>query len=486
MPKLYEINTEVFLNQLGNNTRLSSIPKIFFKDLADKGITAVWLMGMWKTSNNLVEKYCFTPDLISEYDRAMPGWKKEDITGSPYAIEDYSVNPDFGSREDLISLHEYLNSIGLKLFLDFIPNHFGADTKYLKENPEYFICGDQSRLSADSSTFYKSPYDDSKIFAHGKDPFFPAWKDTSQINYFEPAARTFMINNLLNVAGLCDGVRCDMAMLVLNHVFENNWGNTVPHQNNFSNLPEFWSEAITKVKNKFPDFIFLAESYWDLEWQLQQLGFDYTYDKRLTDRLASNNIDSIKSHLMADKSFSQKSMRFLENHDEPRAVVKFGIDRSLAAAVITSTIEGMKFYFDGQFEGSSIKLPVQLKRKPIEPVNQKVKNYYDKILSATKEKIFIEGSWKMLNPISAGGNDQSFNNIFAWQWKLNNQISIVAVNYSDSVSYCRLKFDIPAEKSEIKLVDMITDTAYMRSISEIYTQGLFIELQGFQSHIFSL
>lgn len=486
MHKVYEINTKVFLNQLGNNTPLSAIPKNFFKNLADKGITAVWFMGMWKTSKSLVDKYCFAPDLISEYNHALPGWKKEDVSGSPYAIEAYTVNPDFGSREDLINLHAYLNSIGLMLFLDFIPNHFGADTKYLKDNPECFILGDQDRLSSDSSTFFISPYDDSKIFAHGKDPFFPAWKDTVQINYFESETRTFMINNLLTVADLCDGVRCDMAMLVLNHVFENNWGNTIPHHNDFSNLPEFWGDAIKKVKNKFPNFIFLAESYWDLEWQLQQLGFDYTYDKRLTDRLSSNNIDSIKSHLMADKSFSQKSMRFLENHDEPRAVVKFGIDKSLAAAVLISTIEGMKFYFDGQFEGSSIKLPVQLNRKPIEPINQKIKNYYDKILSISKEKIFIEGDWKMLNPISTGENDQSYNNIFAWQWLLNNQIRIVAINYSDSVSYCRLKFDVPIEKSEIKLVDMITDTAYVRSISEIATQGLFIELQSFQSQIFSL
>ncbi len=486
MPKLYEINTEVFLNQIGNNTHLADIPKNFFKELADKGITAIWFMGMWETSNKLVEKYCFSPNLINDYNRAFPGWKKEDITGSPYAIEGYNVNPIFGSRKELVDLRAYLNSIGLKLFLDFIPNHFGADTKYLKDNPEYFIQGDHNRFSADSSTFFISPYDDSKIFAHGKDPFFPAWDDTVQINYFEPDTRNFMINNLLKIADLCDGVRCDMAMLVLNNVFENNWGNTVLYQNNFSNLPEFWSEAIKKVKNKFPDFIFLAESYWDLEWQLQQLGFDYTYDKRLTDRLASNNIDSIKSHLMADKSFSQKSMRFLENHDEPRAVVKFGIEKSLAAAVLISTIEGMKFYFDGQFEGSSIKLPVQLKRKPIEPVNEKVKNYYDKILSVTKEKIFIEGDWQMLNPISTGANDQSFNNIFAWQWKLNEQICVVAINFSNSVSYCRLKFEILTKKNEINLVDMISDTAYVRSISEINTQGLFIKLQSFQSQIFSL
>ncbi len=485
-PKLYEINTRIWIKQFGENAKLRDIPFDYFKSLSHQGINIVWLLGIWKTCYNQVDQYCFTQELISEYSKALPDWKKEDVIGSPFSIDEYSVNPKLGSEEDVIILKEKLNSAGIKLFLDFVPNHFGSGTKYIREAPEYFLAGDDELFVRDRFTFFKSPFDESKIFAHGRDPFFPAWEDTAQLNYFNEDTRSFMINNLIKISKLCDGVRCDMAMLELNNVFENTWLGVLNKQRYAKPDSEFWSTAISAVKKLNPDFIFLAEAYWDLEWQLQQLGFDFTYDKKLTDRLVAKTVSDIKAHLNADKEYQEKSMRFLENHDELRAVEKFGIKESLAAAVLVTTIEGMRLYFDGQFSGKHIKVPIQLGREPEEKTNVLVKQYYDKILNVTKENIFNEGDWQILNAMPVSENNFSFENILAWQWKLGDEVRIIVINYADCTSQCRLKFCVASSRSEILLIDLLNEVKYLRAIDEINTVGLFVELKSYQSHIFKV
>ena len=247
---------------------------------------------------------------------------------------------------------------------------------------------------------------------------------------------------------------------------------------------EFWEEAISAVRKKKKDFIFIAETYWDLEWQLQKLGFDFTYDKRLTDRLVGGDIHSIKDHLRADIEFQQKSVRFLENHDEDRAVVKFGRERSLAAAMIISTIPGMSLFFDGQCDGKRVKLPLQLGREPEEKQDQKVKEAYRKIFSITNRKIFKEGKWRLIEPTEVSEKDRSFENLLAWQWSLDNEMIIVVINYNNSTSRCRIKFDVKDKSDSIILLDIFNEVEYKRSIAEINEKGLFIELKSFNSHVF--
>ncbi|HED05441.1 MAG TPA: glycosidase, partial [Ignavibacteria bacterium] len=340
-------------------------------------------------------------------------------------------------------------------------------------------------LNNDSFTFFRPQVNSQEIFAHGRDPFFPAWTDTIQVNYFNSEAREFMINILLSLTELCDGVRCDMAMLSLNNVFENTWLGSIEHYGNDKPKSEFWEEAIKKVKEKSPEFIFIAEAYWDLEWELQQLGFDFTYDKRLLDRLESDDIQGIREHLEAHKNSQLKSVRFLENHDESRAITKLGKYKSFAATTIISTIQGMKLYYDGQFEGKKIKLPVQLGREPVEKVSTTVSQFYDLILNITKHEIFKFGDWKQLYPESVGENNLSFQNILTWQWKFKNEIRVIVINYSSGTSYCRLKFDITTLNENISLLDLMTDNVFNRSVNEIKTNGLFIELKSYKSHIFA-
>ena len=153
-----------------------------------------------------------------------------------------------------------------------------------------------------------------RFIACGRDPFFPPWRDVAQLNYFNPATREAMIGVLTTIAQHCDGVRCDMAMLVLNDVFAQTWQQRVDL---LWGLPdeEFWPEATRRVP-----MTYLAEVYWDREYQLQQQGFDFTYDKRLLDRLHHGDAAEARGHLQADPGYSAKLARFLENHDEARSV----------------------------------------------------------------------------------------------------------------------------------------------------------------------
>jgi len=482
---MYEINTRVWIKQFEKGTTLSKIPSQVFDELKSKGIELIWLLGIWKTCPELITKCCFSTDLTSSYSKSLQNWTKEDVIGSPFALDEYEVNPGLGSLSDLKILHDTLNSKGLKLVLDFVPNHFSAASRLIKSHPEIFISVEENSFINDPYTFFKAENSSQNFFAHGRDPFFPVWTDTVQINYFSSQARDFMINKLLSLTELCDGVRCDMAMLQLNNVFQNTWLGILNKKNVKKPDDEFWKIAIEKVKNKKNDFLFIAEAYWDLERQLQQLGFDFTYDKKLTDILSADDIAGVKGHLTAGKEYQSKSVRFLENHDETRAVTKFGKTKSFAAAVLICTIQGLKLFYDGQFEGKKIRLPLQLGREPEEKISSQSMEFYSKLLSITKSRIFKIGEWAVIDPLPVSTDNASNEYMFAWQWKLENEYRLVIINYSEKTSYCRIKLRLCTNKENLRLNDLLNNTGYVRQVKEINTTGLFIKLDGYQSHIFS-
>ena len=486
--KLYEINTRVWLrgfDREGRKANLDDVPISYWESLAQKGMDYVWLMGVWKICSSTIEKYCLKDGAVKDsFKIALNDFQVEDVIGSPYAIDRYEVNPLIGTESSIRNTKSVLNKLGLKLILDFVPNHFSADSSLIKSDPYIFLEGDQDALINDATTFYRPFEDDDMVFAHGRDPFFPAWEDTIQVNYFNPDAREFMMKTLMALTRLCDGVRCDMAMLTLNAIFKKTWGRIVSKQNYKPPNDEFWNVCIGRMKDVCPDFIFLAEVYWDLEGRLQDMGFDYTYDKILFDRLYAGDAKDIREHLWADKDFQKRSIRFIENHDEQRAATALGQDKSRAAAVVTSTLQGVHFYYDGQFEGKRIKLPVQLGREPFEAVNSNILNFYTKLLAITSTEIFKKGEWFLLEALASGDGDDSYQNLLTWLWKYADDRCLVVVNYSDEIAYGRIKLDVNEYPEQIEMADMLSEKTYIRSAAEVYRDGLFIKLDPFRSHIF--
>jgi glycosidase len=139
------------------------------------------------------------------------------------------------------------------------------------------------------------------------------------------------------------------------------------------------------VREAYPGFLFLAEAYWDLEWALQQQGFNYCYDKRLYDRILQGPAEQVRLHLLADDQYQHGLLRFVENHDEPRAVSAFGSARSRVAAVTALTQTGARLVHNGQLEGATVHLPVFLGRYPSEPTDPDLITFYRSFLTAVAD-----------------------------------------------------------------------------------------------------
>lgn len=448
---LYEINTRVWRHRFGPNTKLLAVPDAYWKQLQALGIDYIWLMGVWQTGPNILN-YALTPGLQQAYTEALPDWKKEDIIGSPYAIDRYVLHSDLGKPEDLSILKKKLNAFGLKLILDFVPNHFHAETAWLKERPDVFLEADATALEKDQETFFHVESANKRVFAHGKDPYFAAWQDTVQVDYASADTQQFMREQLLSVAAQCDGVRCDMAMLSLPKVFAQTWKETLGSR--AGSIPEFWPKTIEEVKNTHPGFCFLAEVYWDLEWTLQQKGFDYTYDKKLRDRLLTLDANGVMAHLEAAPDFQQKSIRFLENHDEDRILSELGAGQAQAAAMITYCIPGLRFFYEGQWEGRRKRLPVQLGRMPLEwdttffrqkparvplsklpglkAVTPHEPVFYDYLLELIRQPALRDGAWKKV--------DLFGQSVASFQWQSTDQQIWILVNFQQQGVFLELPF----------------------------------------------
>jgi glycosidase len=345
-PSLYQINTRVWLTELsrvlGRPATLDDIPDAELDHLAQMGFDWVWFLSVWQTGMAAQQVSRHNPEWRKEFQETLPDLREEDIPGSGFAITGYTVHKALGGDAALARLRARLQQRGLRLMLDFVPNHMGLDHPWVEEHPDYFIAGTEFDLAraAQNYTWVKRKRGD-LLLAYGRDPYFAGWPDTLQLNYGNPALQEAMIGELRKIAGQCDGVRCDMAMLVLPDVFERTWG---------LRAELFWPKATQRVREKHPDFCFMAEVYWNREWDLQQQGFNYAYDKRLYDRLREHHARPVREHFHAGLDYQDKLARFLENHDEPRAAATFPPGVHKAAAVITFLTPGLRFFHQGQFQ----------------------------------------------------------------------------------------------------------------------------------------
>jgi len=306
-PNLYEINTWVWASELqakyGKKINLGSVPAAEWDAVGDLGLDAVWLMGVWERSPAGIAITNRNDQLWKDFRRALPDFRRDDNVGSPYCVRQYTVAEYLGGTNGLASARQQLAKRGMQLILDFVPNHVAPDHPWAVDHPDYFVQGNRDDLKNARASYLEVS---DKVYACGCDPYFPAWPDVLQLNAFAPGLRKAAADTLSSIANQCDGVRCDMAMLMLNSVFERTWGARAGQR------PEndYWTQVIPAVKQSHPDFVFVAEAYWDLEWELHQQGFDFCYDKRLYDRLEHENAESIRLHRCAELGFQGKLLRF--------------------------------------------------------------------------------------------------------------------------------------------------------------------------------
>ncbi len=394
-PLVYEINTRIWLKKLSiehnRSVTLGNIPDEEFAFFSTCNFDMVWLMGVWKPSKYSKAIATAHNGLRASFLQHIPTVTPEDIASSPYSIPSYTVNEALGGETELLTFREKLNACGIKLMLDFVPNHLALDNAFLPEHPEYFIPICSEEQCQDPKPGYE--YMKETYLAYGKDPYFDPWTDTLQLNYARKETHKMMTENLFKISSLCDAVRCDVAMLVLKSVFNTTWSGLGGIMEE-----EFWEKAIAAVKLRYPGFIFLAEAYWNKEWELQQQGFDFTYDKPFYDYLGNGavNVEKLTGHLLGNWEYQQHLCRFLENHDEPRAAEKIGLNNK-AAALVMLTSPGMHLIHQDQIYGFSKKIPVQLLRQASEASDDKLAKFYQKLFLLQEREVFQEGRIEWLN-----------------------------------------------------------------------------------------
>ena len=482
LPYIYEINTWPWLNQLsleaGRPVDLSTVPDERWAALADAGFDAVWLMGVWARSPAGSAIALDNKQLVQSFQAVLPDYRPEDVVGSPYCVRDYQVDPRLGGRAGLARARAALARHGLGLVLDFVPNHVAPDHPWTRTNPELFVHGTSQELEDDPGSFVAI---DGSVLARGRDPYFPAWPDVVQLNAFSFALRDTVVDTLRDIAEQCDGVRCDMAMLMMNDVFARTWGSrvgTTPAQ-------DYWPAVIPAVRETHPDFRFIAEAYWDLEWALQQQGFDFCYDKRLYDRLVHDGAEAVQGHLNADLGYQRRLVRFVENHDEPRAAATFSRDQARAAAVTTLSQTGARLVHEGQLEGRKVQLPVFLARRPDEQTDLGVHAFYDRLLSALGDGVFRDGEWRLGERRGWDGNE-TWRNLAVWGWRGGESRKLVVVNLGDAP----VSGDVSLPWDDFRgrnwlLDDAASGEAYERSGDDL-CDGLYVALDPWSWHLFDV
>ena len=493
-PSLYQVNTRIWLREFserfGRPATLADIPNEFLDQVASLGFDYVWFLGIWQTGQAGREVSLSHPKWLQEFQATLPDFTKADVSGSPFAVTGYTLHQDFGQEADLVSLKERLQKRKLKLMVDFVPNHTAPDHPWVKQHPELYVQGSEADLEREPHNYRRvETPSGSLILAYGRDPYFADWPDTFQLNYRHPRLREAMAQELLKLAGIADGVRCDMAMLVLPEVFQRTWGErSLPTDGSPPEDEPFWPETIGRVKAKNPGFIFMAEVYWDMEWTLMQQGFDYCYDKSLYDRLLSRDAAAVRAHLWADLAYQNKLVRFLENHDEPRAAHDFPQPVHQAAAVVTYFTPGLRFFHEGQLEGRRIKVSMHLGRRPEEAIDPILEEFYGKLLACLKRSEVRDGRWELLEIRPAWEGNPTWDRFLAYAWEGGTgQRLLVAINYGPSQGQCHVAWPfVDMKGKKVTFKDLMHEARYEWEGDALLYRGLYVDLPPWGFHVFTL
>jgi len=487
---LYLINTRLWINELSEKYNqkitISTIPDAEWKDKFEQ-YDIFWFMGIYQPSEaGLVNAKKYS----DQYRYALPNINSEtDIVASPFAIPDYSPNPliakDWNEWDKMV---DKLHLNNKKVYLDFVGNHTAIDHPWAKSHPEYFIQGDEYQYKNNPNFYIEVENDKGKKYlAHGKDPNFPEWSDTLQLNYAQPEVQKIMEEQLLILADHSDGLRCDMAMLLNSSTFVRTWGWCLnDDQKNYLKQNEFWKKVIPKVKEKAKNngkenFEFMAEAYWEKE----ELGesFDYIYCdefyKNICKTAHGESSDIIKNQIyfLADLPKTRrhyKDVIYIENHDEERAIKSMGRDFSKAAVVVASLIpNSMLMINQGQEDGKMIRPPMQINHFPKENQDLDLKDYYQNIIDLKKTRLFKEGNWQIV--------DANSTKIIAQKvTSPDNKIAaIIYTNLSPDKSYGRLN---DVKNGHAANVYNMNDRRKIVS-DQLRDGGMFIALDSYESQI---
>jgi Alpha amylase, catalytic domain len=495
-PLLYQVNPRMLVGETAGAparaASLDALPDDLFDRAAARGFRWIWMLGVWQTGL-AGQQGARGPASLADLRRSLPDLRDADIVGSPFAIVGYDVHRDFGGDLALARLRERMHHRELRLLVDFVPNHVALDHPWVDAHPEFFIEGDEDDLRGEPKNYVALQTSRGRrIFAHGRDPNFPGWNDTLQLNYRHRGLREAMLAELERIAERADGVRCDMAMLLEPEVIARTWGERAQPRDGTPPVDRsFWPEAIARIRRRHPQFLFVAEAYWDLEWGLQEEGFDFTYDKRLYDRLRAAKARPVREHLQAAPAFRDRTLHFLENHDEPRAAALFPPEIHRAAAVTSFLIPGLRFFHEGQFEGRRAHAAIHLARRTVEKPDEALGAFYERLLACLRRPETHDGVWRLCACRAAWSGNPTWDNFIAFTWQGSGAEAdgklLAVINYGPTRGQCYAEVAFgDLDQGVLLLTDLLGDARYEREGRTLAREGLYLDLPAWGTNVFDV
>jgi glycosidase len=553
MPRLVLIakNVFVWLDQLSRQygypiTTLDQIPDAELEALSARGITGLWLIGLWERSpaSARIKQLSGNPEAVS----------------SAYSLYNYKIAEVLGGDGACEKLKEKAAHHGIRLASDMVPNHMGIDSEWVIQHPEWFLSVDQSPfpsysfngpdLSSDGNVqiqiedhYYERTdaavvfrridkrTDETKFIYHGNDGTSMPWNDTAQLNYLDPIVREKVIQTILEVARKFPIIRFDAAMTLAKKHIQRLWfpepglGGAIPSRAGFAMskaefdraMPnEFWREVVERIEAEVPDTLLLAEAFWLMEgYFVRTLGMHRVYNSafmhmlRIEDNAGYRTL--LKNTLEYEPEILKRFVNFMNNPDERTAIDQFGTgDKYFGICTLMATLPGLPMFGHGQIEGFTEKYGMEYRKAYYqekadeELVNRHVTEIIP--LLYQRELFASVDAFRLFDFLSE--NNQVNENVFAFTNKLEDRKTLVIYNNGYESAHGRINQSVPQtsgknfDKTKIstnivsalglhkkssgylQFRDLTTQLQFVRPVQELINNGFEFKLNGYEHHVF--
>ncbi len=550
MPRLVLLakSTYVWLDQLskqhGRQIRtLDAIPDEELAAIAARGITGLWLIGLWQRSR------------ASEKIKRWRG--NEDAVASAYSLDDYRIADDLGGEDALHDLRTRAWAHGIRMASDMVPNHMGLDSRWVIDHPERFISvgeppypayrfegrnlADDSRIQIRLEDHYWDDSDAAVVFErrdtatgarsylyHGNDGTSFPWNDTAQLDFAKAEVRDVVIQTILDVARRFPVIRFDAAMVLAKKHVERLWypepgaGGAIPSRAEHA-IPkaafdalmpeEFWREVVDRVAAEAPDTLLLAEAFWLLEgYFVRTLGMHRVYNSAFMHMIRDEDNAGyrkvIRETVEFDPAILGRYVNFLTNPDEETAIEQFGTgDKYFGAATLLATLPGLPMVGHGQVEGFTEKYGMEFQRARLEETpNRGLIDHFDaQIVTLFRERQRYAGStdFRLYDVVADGGG--LVEDVFAYSNGRGRDRSLIVYHnrfgeaagwIKDSVPFAvkhddgskTTRRDVLAEALALhgpddgwlRFRDRRSGLESLRSVGEVRARGLFFALGAYE------
>ena len=436
MPKVVMMakSTLVWLDQLSKEykrpiTTLDQIPDRELDLLAERGFTALWLIGLWERSDasRKIKNLCGNPE----------------AEASAYSLKDYEISASIGGWQAVENLRRRCSQRGIRLASDMVPNHTGIDGNWVYEHPDYFISQDWSPFPSytyngpdlSSNPDFELKLEDhyynrtdaavtfrltdkrngiTRYIFHGNDGTSMPWNDTAQLDYLNPETREAVIQKIIHVARNFPIIRFDAAMTLAKRHIQRLWypkpgqGGDIAGRTSHAmseeefnrRIPqEFWREVVDRIAKEVPDTLLLAEAFWMMEgYFVRTLGMHRVYNSAFMNMLKNQENEkyrlSIKNTLVFEPEILKRYVNFMNNPDEDTAIAQFGDgDRYFAICTLLATLPGLPMVGHGQIEGYREKYGMEYRKAYFDerPNDYLVSEHYRRIFPLFRKRYLFSG-----------------------------------------------------------------------------------------------